>query len=393
MFAVFRSLGNRPPRLAVIAAAFLLAACEPLPVAGPTTGQRIDTSEPVPVALLVPGGSGNSADAQLAASLENAARLAASDLQGVRIDLRVYETAGDSQVAAAAASRAVDEGAKIVLGPVYAQAANAAGVAVAPDNVNVLAFSNNPEIAGNNVFVLGNLFSTTADRLLAYARSQGRSRIMIVHGQTVAEELGRDAIRSAAARAGVTVVATASYEFSQQGVVNAIPMIRDEARRSGADTIFFASDTAGALPLLAQLLPESGIDPAQIQFMGLTRWDIPPQTLDLPGVQGGWFALPDPSMTARFRARYASAYGAPPHPIAGLAYDGIAAIGALVAQGDANALTGAALTQGAGFQGVGGVFRLRPDRTNERGLAVAEIRDNQVTVIDPAPRAFGGAGF
>jgi hypothetical protein len=141
------------------------------------------------------------------------------------------------------------------------------------------------------------------------------------------------------------------------------------------------------------LLPESGIDPAQVQFMGLTRWDIPPQTLDLPGVQGGWFALPDPSTAARFRARYASAYGAPPHPIAGLAYDGIAAIGALVAQGDANALTGAALTQGAGFQGVGGVFRLRPDGTNERGLAVAEIRDNQVTVIDPAPRAFGGAGF
>jgi ABC-type branched-subunit amino acid transport system substrate-binding protein len=393
MFAVFRSLGNRPPRLAVLAAALLLAACEPLPVAGPTTGQRIDTTEPVPVALLVPSGSGNAGDAALAASLENAARLAASDLQGVRIDLRVYDTAADSQVAAAAASRAVDEGAKIVLGPVYAQAANAAGVAVAPDNVNVLAFSNNPQIAGNNVFVLGNLFSTTADRMLAYARSQGRSRIMIVHGRTVAEELGRDAIRSAAARAGVTVVATASYEFSQQGVVNAIPMIRDEARRSGADTIFFASDTAGALPLLAQLLPESGIDPAQVQFMGLTRWDIPPQTLDLPGVQGGWFALPDPSMAARFRARYASAYGAPPHPIAGLAYDGIAAIGALVAQGDANALTGAALTQGAGFQGVGGVFRLRPDGTNERGLAVAEIRDNQVTVIDPAPRAFGGAGF
>ena len=55
--------------------------------------------------------------------------------------------------------------------------------------------------------------------------------------------------------------------------------------------------------------------------------------------------------------------------------------------------TGAALTQGAGFQGVSGIFRLRPDGTNERGLAVATIQNRQVVVIDPAPRAFGGAGL
>ena len=45
----------------------------------------------------------------------------------------------------------------------------------------------------------------------------------------------------------------------------------------------------------------------------------------------------------------------------GLAYDGIAAIGALVKQGKSDALTSAALTQGAGFQGTGGVFRLLPN--------------------------------
>ena len=57
------------------------------------------------------------------------------------------------------------------------------------------------------------------------------------------------------------------------------------------------------------------------------------------------------------------------------------------------ALTAAALTQGAGFQGTGGVFRLLSDGTNERGLAVATIRDKQLVVIDPAPKSFGGIGF
>jgi hypothetical protein len=98
-------------------------------------------------------------------------------------------------------------------------------------------------------------------------------------------------------------------------------------------------------------------------------------------------------LTGQFTARYATAYGTSPHPIGGLAYDGIAAIGALVSQGNSDALTASGLTQSAGFNGVNGIFRLRADGTNERGLAVATIRDKQVVIIDPAPRSFGGAGF
>ncbi|MFN3293530.1 MAG: penicillin-binding protein activator, partial [Gemmobacter sp.] len=66
---------------------------------------------------------------------------------------------------------------------------------------------------------------------------------------------------------------------------------------------------------------------------------------------------------------------------------------ALVRSGRADALSREALTQSSGFAGVGGTFRLRSDGTNERALAIAEIRNRQVVVIDPAPRSFGGAGF
>jgi ABC-type branched-subunit amino acid transport system substrate-binding protein len=188
-------------------------------------------------------------------------------------------------------------------------------------------------------------------------------------------------------------VGTASYDFSQEGIVRAIPGIVAQVRAAGADAIVLTADTAGALPLVTQLLRDNGISPETARFLGLTRWDIPPGTLSLPGVQGGWFALPDPALYAQFEARYAAAHGSTPHPIAGLAYDGIAAIGALVKQGRADALTAAALTQPAGFAGVNGIFRLRPDGTNERALAIAEVRGNQVVIIDPAPRSFSGAGF
>ncbi len=390
MFTVCKPVSKLAKAAAALAIAALLAACEPGGLGG---GPSIDTSDPVPVALLVPRGSGQAGDAALAQSLENAARLAMSDLPNVKVDLRVYDTAGNAGTASTVAQQAVADGAKIIIGPVYAQAANAAGLAVLNKNVNVLSFSNNTSIAGGNVFVLGPTFQNTANRLVNYSASQGKTGTVIVYSNDAAGQLGQSAIASALGSSPVNNAGTVSYDRSQQGVINAVPTIKATVDSSGADSVFLTATTAGALPLLTQLLPEAGVSPATTQFIGLTRWDIPPQTLELPGVQGGWFALPDPSKAQSYRQRYNATYGEAPHPISGLAYDGIAAIGALVAQGKSNALTGAALTQSAGFQGVGGIFRLLPNGTNERGLAVATIQNKQVVVIDPAPQSFAGAGF
>ena len=378
--------------LATTLAALSLSACAPLPVAT-ATGPAAGAGAAVPVALLVPSGSGSATDDMLAQALENAARLAIADLGGNAIDLRVYPTAGQPGQAQAQALRAADEGARIILGPVFAQEANAAGSAVAPRGINVLSFSNNPAVAGGNVFILGTTFDNTAERLARYAVRSGRDRIMVVHDRSPAGDTGRAAIERGVARAGGTVVGTIGYEFSQNGIIAAAPGIAGQARGTGAQALFLTADTAGALPLITQMLRDNGVDPNVTRFIGLTRWDIPAATLALPGVQGGWFALPDPGLQGQFQARYQAAYGAAPHPLAGLAYDGIAAIGALVGRGRSDALTAQALTQGSGFVGVNGIFRLRGDGTNERGLAVAQIQNNQVTVIDPAPRAFGGAGF
>jgi ABC-type branched-subunit amino acid transport system substrate-binding protein len=385
-----RLLPRRLLALAPVLAALVLMGCEPTVTA---RGPAIDASTPVAVALLVPSGSGSAGDEALALALENAARLAIADLGDVRIDLRVYGTGGEAAGAGAAAVRAAEEGARIILGPVFAAEAAAASVAVAGRGINVLAFSNNADIAGGNLFVLGSTFQNTANRIIGYAARQGQRRVMIVHDRTPAGEIGRAAAAQAVSARSATLVGTASYDFSQEGIVRAIPGIVAQVRAAGADAIVLTADTAGALPLVTQLLRDNGISPETARFLGLTRWDIPPGTLSLPGVQGGWFALPDPALYAQFEARYAAAHGSTPHPIAGLAYDGIAAIGALVKQGRADALTAAALTQPAGFAGVNGIFRLRPDGTNERALAIAEVRGNQVVIIDPAPRSFSGAGF
>lgn len=395
MFARLTGRRKVTARFFAVLALAWASACAPVPIGGTGGAEapRIDPGAPVQVALMVPGGTGEESNDLLAQNLENAARLAISDLQGVQIDLRVYNTGPDQQQAANAALLAQSEGAKILLGPLFADAANAAGLALANSGINVLAFSNNPTIAGGNVFILGPTFRNTASRLVNYGRRNGIDSYFIAHANDLQGNIGRDSIAAAINEGGASLVGEESYPLSQEGIIGRASTIAAAANASGADAIFMTAGVNADLPILATALPESGLNPATVQYVGLTRWDVTPQALALPGLQGGLFALPDRNMAANFEARYSQAFGSTPHPLAGLAYDGIAAIGALVAQGNANALSRAALTQGQGFQGTNGIFRLLPDGTNERGLAIATIQNNQVVILDAAPRSFGGAGF
>ncbi|TNC51894.1 penicillin-binding protein activator [Rubellimicrobium rubrum] len=371
----------------------LASACAPVATTGGgPEAPTLQAGAPVPVALLVPAGSPNESDNFVAQNLENAARLAIADLNGVQVDLRVYATGGNPTRAATVAQTAVAEGAAIILGPLRAEEANAVGVAVADSGVNVMAFSNNPTIAGGNVFILGPTFQNTADRLIRYGRGVGIDRYFVVHGTDLGGTLGRDAIQASAAQNRATVAGVETYPLSQQGIQAAAPRIAAAATASGAQAIFTTADSTVDLPFLAAALAEAGLQPGTIRLVGLTRWDITPEVLSQPILQEGVFAIPDETLTRAFESRYEAAYGAAPIPIAALAYDGIAAIGALAQRGGPQALSRSSLVQGQGFQGTAGIFRLLPDGTNQRGLAVATVRNNQVVILDPAPRSFAGAG-
>ncbi len=382
-------------RIGAVLATMALAACEPVGIgaSGPQTGQMIDPSKPVQVAMLVPAGTGSADLDWLARSLTNSAKMAAADARGATIDLRVYEAGSDPAQAVAQANKAADEGAKIILGPLFADSANAVGNAMAPKGINVLSFSNNTDIAGGNVFVLGNTFDNVADRLVKFGVGNGKRRILMVAEDDAAGQVGARAIERAVQKNGATLAGSVTHPLSKQGIDAIIPNVAQAAMSGNVDAVFLTANQGAVLPYLTDKLADAGVTSAAVQMMGLTRWDQPSARLQLRGTQGGWFAIPDTAMKAQFEQRYRAAHGETPHELASLGYDGVAAIAALVRAGKRNALTTAGLTQNAGFAGIGGAFRLRRDGTNERALAVATIRNNQVVVLDPAPRSFGGFGF
>jgi ABC-type branched-subunit amino acid transport system substrate-binding protein len=93
-----------------------------------------------------------------------------------------------------------------------------------------------------------------------------------------------------------------------------------------------------------------------------------------------------------FSARYRTRYGQDPVRTASLAYDAVALVAALVKTQGGQRFSEEVLTNSSGFTGIDGLFRFRPDGTNQRGLAVMRVSPTGGQVISPPPKAFGASG-
>ena len=93
-----------------------------------------------------------------------------------------------------------------------------------------------------------------------------------------------------------------------------------------------------------------------------------------------------------FAQRYRARYGQDPVRTATLAYDAVALVAALVKTQGPAGFSEQVLTNSSGFAGIDGVFRFRPDGTNQRGLAVMRVTSSGPQVISPAPKAFSASG-
>lgn len=376
-----------------VAIALFAGACEhtDTTITPPTTPAPVVSDKAV-VALLVPYGSENKEHELLARNLENGAKLAASQLDGAEIELRVYPTLGRVEGAAEAARLAVSESADIILGPVFADATREVAPIAAQSGLTVVSFSNDAAVAGGNVLVLGDTFENRADRLLTYALSQGRQNALIVSSNNTSEEKASRALERAVVNSGANLVGSITHEFTQMGIMDSLPEIKTTVEATQPDIIFFTSDTAGGLSLFAQLLPESGIDNATVKFAGINRWDIPESTLRLSGLQGGWFPRSDPNLWGMFRHRFEYEYKQIPHPHAALGYDGIVAIGTVAINSRVNSYSTESFVALNELNGATGAFRFLEDGTTERALSVAEVQQFQGITVSPAPRTFEFVG-
>ena len=149
----------------------------------------------------------------------------------------------------------------------------------------------------------------------------------------------------------------------------------------------FIPDGADAVPQVVRALAADRVNLKRVQLLGTGLWDDPRIFADRQ-LEGGLYAAPESSGFRSFSARYRQRYGQDPVRTATLAYDAVALVAALVKTQGAQRFSEQILTNSSGFAGIDGIFRFRPDGTNERGLAVLRVTPNGGQVVSPAPRTF-----
>ena len=339
----------------------------------------------VKAGLILPlSGPGNAGIAGQA--MRNAAEMAIAEFNSPNLQLLVKDDGGTAEAARLGAQQALDEGAEIILGPLFAQSVGFVGQVARPRNVPVIAFSTDANVASSGIYLLSFLPESDVDRIVQYATSTGKHSYAALipdnpYG-TVVEAAFKQAV---ARRSGSQVVAIERYPHDKAAMATPIRSIAQASARADA---LFIPDGGDAVPDVAQALAAGGVNLKRLQLLGTGLWDDP-RIYAAPALDGGWYAAPDGVGYRNFSTRYRARYNQDPVRTATLAYDAVALVAALVKTQGPQRFSQQVLTNPSGFTGIDGLFRFRTDGTNERGLAVLRVSSAGVQTVAPALRSFG----
>jgi Periplasmic binding protein len=351
-----------------------------LPGGGQSAGNTIG-SGPVRVGLVLPlsaaGGIGAAAGA-----IRNAADLAMSEFDKPDITLLIKDDRGDPAGARDAVQQALGEGAELILGPFTAVAVQQCSPLAKTAGRPMIAFSSDTSVAQPGVYLLSFAPQTDVARIIGFAAGRGKKSIAALlpegaFGNVIAAEYQQQI-----ASLGLTQGPVQRYAPGQ-----AAAAARALAGQIGGSDALLVTDLTDAMAVTADAIGAAGI--RNVQMLGTGVWnDL--SVLQKPALQGGWFAAPDAAGFNSFAERYRKRFNTSPTRTATIGYDSVALAAALVRTQGGARFAPQTLTNPSGFAGQDGVFRFRPDGTNERALAVLQVTNRAAQVISPSPRGFGG---
>lgn len=328
------------------------------------------------VAILVPISGPNAGIGQ---ALANAANMALLDTNATNLRITAYDTATGPS---AAASRAIADGNKLILGPLLGDDVAAVARVARPSKVPMISFSNDGTVAGHDVFIMGSLPSQSISRSVAWARSQGARR----YGALIPEgEYGlraTAALNTAVTEAGGTVVATEIFARSNPSIISAAKRLKGKGQ---LDAVLIADGSRFALQASPQLR-SGGVGP---RLIGTELWSGDADALSSLSLRGAWYAAVSDGRFKQFSDSYRNRFGTQPYRISTMGYDAVL-LTLRVARNwkPGTIFPTTQLYDTEGFLGLDGAFRFGPNGIVERALEVVELRKGGVTVVSPAPARF-----
>ena len=327
------------------------------------------------VAVIVPT---SGSDGAIGQSIANAATLALADSGDQTLRLKVYDSAAAGG-AAGAAQRAIDDGNRLILGPLLAEDVRAAAPIARRAGVPVVAFSNDERVAGNGVYIMGFTPDQSIDRVTAYARSTGKGNFAALVPSGLYGQRATQAMLAAVRKSGGRMTVVEPFDRSPGSVRAAATRLR---AKGSFDAVLIA-DAGRMAALAAPALPRTA------KLMGTELWASDKTLGKTVALRGAWYAAAPDARFNQLSVRYRTRYGRSPYRLASLGYDAVL----LAVRSSKNWEIGRpfparGLTDRDGFAGVDGNFRFGRDGIAERLLEVRQVSATGTIVVAPAARAF-----
>lgn len=394
--------GARPTRrslglFAPLGASLLLAGCGPTGrprSSGPSLGapsieaQNLEAETAATrarVGLILPL-TQNGSPSNVGTAMRNAAELALAEMGGSEsLSLIVKDDLSSLEGARQATQAALAEGAELIIGPLFAPNVREAGRIARSAGKPVIGLSTDTSVAGRGVYLLSFLIETYVDRVIDHALARGKKSFAALAPENDYGNVAINEFVDLAARRGFRVRMTERYAPG-----NAAAAVRAVAEQAAQIDALFIPEQAENMAQIAGLLGANGLDGKRVQILGTGLWNDA-RVLNLPALQGAWFASPEIAGYNAFAGRYRARFASEPARIASLAYDAVSLAAALArTQGDRR-FAEDVLTNPSGFNGTDGIFRFRADGLNERGLSVLQIAAGSTNIASPAPKSFSAA--
>ncbi|WP_404336838.1 penicillin-binding protein activator [Sphingomonas sp. MMS12-HWE2-04] len=332
------------------------------------------------IALLVPL---TGANAGVGKSLQNATQLAVLDTRSDALRITSYDTSGPGG-AAAAATQAIADGNRLILGPLLAEDARAVAPIARRARVPVLSFSNDVTAAGGGTFLLGYSPVQSIERVVDYAKASGITDFAGLMPTGVYGERAATVFLRAVEGAGGKVLALETFDGRPGSMSGAIAKLG----RSPYQAILIAGSAESAV-LAAPIIRRTGGKTARL--LGPDLWNTDSGIGSKAVLAGAWFASVPDNYYRQYATKYRARFGNAPYRLSTLGYDAVLLTVRIARDwrpGDE--FPASRLTDRDGFSGLDGAFRFGRDGVAERALEVQEVKGGTTVTVSPAPANFNG---
>ncbi|MCZ8171799.1 MAG: penicillin-binding protein activator, partial [Brevundimonas sp.] len=303
------------------------------------------------------------------------------DTNAQSIRITTYDTAGG---AAAAATRAVRDGNKLILGPLQGEEVAPVATVARSARVPLISYASDSTVAARDVFVMGTVPASSLGRTVGYARGRGITRFAILTPNGDYGARARVAFDQAVVAAGGTVVASEGYDRANPSVISAARRLKT---KGGFEAMLIADGARFAVLAAPQLKAAGTAGP---RILGTELWSGEAAIGSTPALRGSWFAAISDSRFKAFADSYQSRFGSLPHRVATQGYDSVLLTIRIARDWrPGTPFPTARLVDSGGFLGLDGPFRFTSNGLIERALEVREARAGGVAVVSPAPDKFG----